>query len=222
MTKEELELLGLLQEECAEVIQIVSKIRRFGYESYNPFDPSGKSNLTLLQDEIGDVYAVMALLLQEGHLKQGQIGERVQWKLKKLEENWGYKLLDPVVDNQLDGLIADLEVLLDCVREHATVATGGYKVPAEAAVSHLEKALHSLKTPEPKPFVEALMEMDFSGLVEELEHDRRLENICYDIRSTAEGREPTGSDERKYLLRQAADILKQIAQLHEERIEYED
>lgn len=98
MTNTELELLGLLQEECAEVIQIVSKVRRFGYDSQNPYDPSGKSNLTLLKDEVGDVLAILKLLLQEGNLKKEEIDERVDWKLQKLDLHWGYKLPPPSED----------------------------------------------------------------------------------------------------------------------------
>lgn len=89
---DELELLGLLQEECSEVIQAVSKVRRFGYASVNPYKSDGKTNLTRVEDEVGDVYAIMALLLQEGNLSQERIDARVQWKLEKLEENHGYRL----------------------------------------------------------------------------------------------------------------------------------
>lgn len=50
--------LGLLQEECVEVIQIINKIRRFGLESeYN-----GKTNQESLVKEIVDVCAVIELL----------------------------------------------------------------------------------------------------------------------------------------------------------------
>lgn len=45
------EALNLLQEECAEVIQIISKIRRFGLnESYN-----NKTNVERLTEELTDV-----------------------------------------------------------------------------------------------------------------------------------------------------------------------
>ena len=53
--------LGLLQEECAEVIQIVNKIRRFGLESeYN-----GKTNQESLFAEINDIYAVLGLIRED-------------------------------------------------------------------------------------------------------------------------------------------------------------
>jgi hypothetical protein len=83
----ELELLGLLQEECAEVIQIASKIRRFGMESVNPYDTSGKNNRTLLQDEIGDVKLIVALLQEMKSIDPYQIQHREIWKRGKLQEH---------------------------------------------------------------------------------------------------------------------------------------
>lgn len=49
-TKRQQELLDLLQEECAEVIQIISKIRRFGFDS----EHNGKTNADLLTQELTD------------------------------------------------------------------------------------------------------------------------------------------------------------------------
>jgi NTP pyrophosphatase (non-canonical NTP hydrolase) len=46
------EALDILQEECAEVIQVVSKIKRFGM----------KSNQEKLVQEIGDVYCMMQII----------------------------------------------------------------------------------------------------------------------------------------------------------------
>ena len=39
LTPAEDERLAMLAEECAEVIQIVSKIQRHGYDSWHPDDP---------------------------------------------------------------------------------------------------------------------------------------------------------------------------------------
>lgn len=46
------EALDILQEECAEVIQIVSKIKRFGM----------KNNQERLVQEIGDLYCMMQII----------------------------------------------------------------------------------------------------------------------------------------------------------------
>ena len=55
-----MELLGILQEECAEVIHIISKIRRFGIHCTNL---DGISNFDLLNNEVGDVLAIIELLV---------------------------------------------------------------------------------------------------------------------------------------------------------------
>ena len=47
------EILTILQEECAEVIQAVSKVRRFGMEN----------NVTELKKEIADVLCMIDILL---------------------------------------------------------------------------------------------------------------------------------------------------------------
>lgn len=57
----EAERLALLAEECGEVIQVVGKILRHGYESYHPDNPS-ISNRQLLEKEIGDVRAAVSIL----------------------------------------------------------------------------------------------------------------------------------------------------------------
>ena len=58
----EAERLAMLVEECAEVIQIVGKILRHGYESYHPYDMGGLSNRGLLSKEITDVAAVLSAM----------------------------------------------------------------------------------------------------------------------------------------------------------------
>jgi hypothetical protein len=54
LTPAEQERLVIVQEECAEVIQIICKILRHGYESYHPDDDT-KSNRELLEKELGDL-----------------------------------------------------------------------------------------------------------------------------------------------------------------------
>lgn len=57
LTPAQAERLAILAEECAEVIQIVGKILRHGYESYNPMVPEShrRPNSDLLRKELGDV-----------------------------------------------------------------------------------------------------------------------------------------------------------------------
>lgn len=59
LTPAESERLAMLAEEAGEIVQIVGKILRHGYESYHPDDPSKKQNRWILQDEINDLVGVV-------------------------------------------------------------------------------------------------------------------------------------------------------------------
>jgi NTP pyrophosphatase (non-canonical NTP hydrolase) len=54
------EILDILQEECAEVIQAISKCRRFGIEEQNL--KSGRTQREELVQELGDVSLLIELL----------------------------------------------------------------------------------------------------------------------------------------------------------------
>jgi NTP pyrophosphatase (non-canonical NTP hydrolase) len=58
-----LESLGILQEECAEVIQEISKIRRFGIDSVSHH--TGASHAATLEMEIGDVLCLVDYLVEK-------------------------------------------------------------------------------------------------------------------------------------------------------------
>lgn len=58
MNKQE-EILTILQEECAEVIQAVSKVRRFGLDN----------NVTELKKEIADLLCMVDILLDSDILR---------------------------------------------------------------------------------------------------------------------------------------------------------
>jgi len=63
----ETERLALLSEECAEVIQAVSKILRHGYASQHPNDrPNGPTNRQNLAREIGQVLFTVDLMTVNG------------------------------------------------------------------------------------------------------------------------------------------------------------
>ena len=59
LTDAEAERLAMLAEEAGEIVQIVGKILRHGYESYHPDDPNKKQNRWILQDEINDLAGVV-------------------------------------------------------------------------------------------------------------------------------------------------------------------
>lgn len=64
LTPAEAERLALMAEECAEVIQVVGKILRHGYDSRHP--AGGATNRLLLQKELGDVLASTTMLRNAG------------------------------------------------------------------------------------------------------------------------------------------------------------
>lgn len=64
MNNKENEIMDILQEECAEVIQAVSKIRRFGINEIHL--KLGKSNKENLTEEVGDLLCMIDLLIQSG------------------------------------------------------------------------------------------------------------------------------------------------------------
>jgi len=80
------ELLVIMQEECAEVTQAISKIFRFGEESYHPKDRKKITNSTHLETEIGDIMGVLKLLIEEGHINGDKIMKAAEDKVKKLDK----------------------------------------------------------------------------------------------------------------------------------------
>ena len=64
MNNKENEIMDILQEECAEVIQAVSKCRRFGINGIHlKLEKSNRENLT---EEVGDLLCMIDLLIEHG------------------------------------------------------------------------------------------------------------------------------------------------------------
>ena len=82
LTPAEAERLAMLAEECGEVIQIIGKILRHGYDSYHPADPS-TTNKQLLGRELTDLYAVASSLCRDG-VPEGSLHDMDMAWLKKL------------------------------------------------------------------------------------------------------------------------------------------
>ena len=78
------ELFCILQEECAEVTQAVSKIFRFGIDNQVP--DSNKTNRERLEDEIGDLQCMINLLSEFGIVNETNIKLAQDRKRKKLHE----------------------------------------------------------------------------------------------------------------------------------------
>lgn len=76
-------VMAVLQEECAEVIQAVSKINRFGMHS----EWQGVTNKQALVTEIGDVLAMIKVLMEDTdiNITEDEILLAVDAKLEKLK-----------------------------------------------------------------------------------------------------------------------------------------
>lgn len=76
-------VMAVLQEECAEVIQAISKINRFGLNS----EWEGVTNKQALITEIGDVLALISVLVDETdiNIKDEDIHKAINAKYEKLK-----------------------------------------------------------------------------------------------------------------------------------------
>ena len=78
------EALGILQEECAEVIVEVSKCRRFGIDSVH-YRTSIKHS-KMLELEVGDVLALVDILVEQGVLNTQELDIARANKKEKLKQ----------------------------------------------------------------------------------------------------------------------------------------
>jgi NTP pyrophosphatase (non-canonical NTP hydrolase) len=79
------EVMDILQEEAAEVIQAVSKIRRFGKDNKKP-GSEGKTNLEHLEEELGDMLAMIDILMHTGIVSWGNLAVAKRAKIEKLKK----------------------------------------------------------------------------------------------------------------------------------------
>lgn len=77
------EVLSITQEECAEVIQAISKIFRFGLDT----EWKGETNREHLEEELGDLQAMIHLLI-ENKIVDAQKVENATIKKKIKLLNW--------------------------------------------------------------------------------------------------------------------------------------
>jgi NTP pyrophosphatase (non-canonical NTP hydrolase) len=77
------EVMDILQEECAEVIQAVSKIRRFGMDNHKPGKP--KTNRDHLAEELGDMLAMIDILIEKDIVSESQLRSAKAAKIEKLK-----------------------------------------------------------------------------------------------------------------------------------------
>ena len=82
MTEKEREILGILQEECAEVIQSVSKCVRFGIDNSHKSGSTQRENLSM---EVGDLVCMIGLAIESGLVKEEDINRARDEKIEKLK-----------------------------------------------------------------------------------------------------------------------------------------
>lgn len=85
------EALLILSEECAEVVQAISKCQRFGIDNYKPGKP--KSNRAHLEDELGDLLA-MITILEELEVIDRTLVERASIEKRNKLRQWSTLFTD--------------------------------------------------------------------------------------------------------------------------------
>jgi NTP pyrophosphatase (non-canonical NTP hydrolase) len=82
MNEKNREALIILQEECAEVIQAVSKCYRFGLDNSHKSGVTQRANLEL---EIGDMLALVDILVEQGVINLSNLDVAKLNKIEKLK-----------------------------------------------------------------------------------------------------------------------------------------
>lgn len=79
------EIFNITQEEAAEVIQAISKIKRFGLDSVHPSKPDWYTNKIHLEEELGDLQCCIDILVKTGVVDRNSITIFAKRKLDKLK-----------------------------------------------------------------------------------------------------------------------------------------
>lgn len=78
--------LDMLEQECAEVIQICTKIKKFGPDNYNPSDQLKTKNKLLLLREIGDLSCAITMAATALQLDLTELPKLIENKKSKLKQ----------------------------------------------------------------------------------------------------------------------------------------
>ena len=76
--------MDITQEECAEVIQAISKVSRFGIDNSKP--GTNYTNRAHLEEELGDVLAMIDIMLEQGIVSQHNLEVAKLAKIEKLKK----------------------------------------------------------------------------------------------------------------------------------------
>lgn len=82
MNEKQREILVIAQEECAEVIQEISKIFRFGIDNQHK---DGMSHRDKLEMEVGDLLAMIDLMVEHRLIDSDNLQTAIQNKQDKLK-----------------------------------------------------------------------------------------------------------------------------------------
>lgn len=94
MDQDNNEVMDILQEECAEVIQAVSKIRRFGMD--NSKHGTDQTNRAHLEEELGDMLAMIDILMVNDIVSWGNLHQAKRAKIEKLKKWSNIQNLDKI------------------------------------------------------------------------------------------------------------------------------
>ena len=76
--------MDIAQEECAEVIQAISKISRFGIDNLKPGKPN--TNRDHLEEELGDLLAMIDILENMNAINMDSVNLARRAKIEKLKK----------------------------------------------------------------------------------------------------------------------------------------
>ena len=82
MDKQTKEILCITQEECAEVVQAISKVFRFGFDTIW----NNETNKEHLEEELGDLLAMISILQSREIVNQDKVSEACNKKMEKLSK----------------------------------------------------------------------------------------------------------------------------------------
>lgn len=84
LTEAEHERLSIMMEECGEVVGIIGKILRHGYNNHHPDDLNKVTNRELLEKELGDVLCSMFFMQNNNDVDEVSIKHNAFTKSLKL------------------------------------------------------------------------------------------------------------------------------------------
>lgn len=90
-TGTEKEILNITLEEASEVVQCISKVFRFGWESSNPKNPTYTNRMHLIE-EVGDLLCMLNLMILTGMIDKTEVEIAMNTKVSKLKQFSGINI----------------------------------------------------------------------------------------------------------------------------------